>query len=236
MKSGQPFRTLNVDGAQPFTGPGPSLSNVTPASSLFPRFVLRLSSAAVLATAVAVAPAAARAQHVEAYVTFSENHLTNTPTGVVMNGSTATTQYDTANVLGFGYGVSLRLLSAPKVWVALDARGTRRPTVTDSMDDGLFGVKVATSTPVLHVRPYVEGTAGFMSVRRPNTSDVASGRQTIDNAFASHFAIAKGFVGVDLPVKPYFYVRLAEVGFGSSFGETPNSRLLSVNSGVVFRF
>ena len=215
-------------------GPCPSLSNVTP--RLVSRSLLRLSCALGLATTIAVAPAAARAQHVEAYFTVSENHLTNTPTGVVIRNGAPVTQYDDANVFGFGYGVSLRVLSAPKLWVGLDARGTRRPTVKDSMDDGLFGFKVATNAPVLHIRPYVEGTAGFMSVRRPNTSDAASGRQTLDGGFASHFAIAKGFVGVDVPVTSFLYVRAAEVGFGSSFGATPNSNLLSVNSGVVFHF
>lgn len=196
----------------------------------------RLRLAAFCAAALSIVSAPARAQHVEGYVTFAVNNMTNTPTGVVMNGSTPTTQYDNANVIGFGYGVSVRVLSAPKLWVALDARGSRRPTVTDSMDDGLFGMKVAVKTPVLHLRPYVEGAAGFMSVRRPNTSDVASGRQTRDHAFASHFAVVKGFVGADLPVTKFMYVRLAEVGFGSSFGTSPNSRLLSVNSGVVFHF
>ena len=201
--------------------------------SSFPRL---LFLAAGFLLALLCASPHASAQAVEFFGTLSVNHLSQVPTGYLTAKGAEQEQFTSMTPVGMAGGVDLRLFSGAGVRVAAEARGATRPGLTGSMDNALFALKIGAHAPVLHVKPYVEGGAGFMSAHTANVSDAASARMTTTGSFASHFDIVEGFAGVDYPVGRFVDLRLIEVGAGSSMGATPNTSIFSVNTGVVLHF
>ena len=203
-----------------------------------------LPSLAFLALLVSADPTAS-AQRFQLFGGLGYEHLGTVPDGytakpvpvIVLPGTpTYTEQYTSKNSIGLAGGVTYRLLSAPLVQVGLDARGFTHTGLTKSTDSGLFGVVLAASKPIFHLKPYVEGAAGFQSVREPNLSPAGSPYATTTNSFASHFAVYSFFAGVDRPVNRFLDIRVVEIGGGSSFGAQPNTSLFSVETGAVLRF
>ena len=182
-----------------------------------------------------LAPAALRAQRVEAYATFNVTHLSQVGTGFPQTAPPFTEQYTSLTPIGLGGGVSLGVYSVPLVSVSLDARGSFHDGI-GGQDNGLFGLKVGLNKPVHKLKPYVQGSVGFLSAHTRNVSSLQSGFAKTDMTFTSHYNIYEVFAGVDYNLKGHLDLRVIEVGGGNSFHFVPNTSLFTINSGVVLHF
>jgi len=178
---------------------------------------------------------AAQAQRVEFYGTFAVTHAGNVPDGVVQTTSGFQAQYTELTTAQLGGGATYNVFRMPLVSVGLDARGATH-TGIGSLDDSLFGVKVAANVPVLRVKPYIEAGAGLMTTRARNISSASSGETTTAGSFTSHYDYYEVLGGLDYPWKKVLDFRLVEIGAGSSFGNAPNASVFSFNTGVVLHF
>ena len=177
----------------------------------------------------------AGAQKVEFYGTLAFTHLSNVPAGEVQSPSGFQEQYTSITPVGVGGGITVNVLSLPLVSLGLDVRGMNRQGAGGA-ENALFGVKLTAKTPVAHVKPYMQGAAGFMVAHTRNVSSPASGMTTTDGQFASHYAMYEVLAGIDYPLRRVLDFRIIEIGAGSSFGTSPNTSVFSVNSGLVLHF
>ena len=175
------------------------------------------------------------AQRVEFYATLAVTHAGDVPDGVIQTSTGFQEQYTSITTAGLGGGMTYNVFRLPAVSVGLDARGATR-TGIGSLDDSLFGVKVAANVPVAHVKPYLEAGAGLMTTRAPNVSSATSGYQTTAGSFTTHYDYYEVLSGVDYPWKKVLDFRLIEIGAGSSFGASRNATVFSVNTGIVLHF
>jgi hypothetical protein len=184
----------------------------------------------LLAALLLFAVAAARAQVAAIYITSSNAHLSNVPSGsVVPVGEAPVTQYDTFWASGIGGGVTINIIPLPVVSLGLDFRGSTKPGTT-GVDTALVGLKLTVHPPVIRIKPYIQGSAGYLATRTPA---IGSG-VTVTNKYLVYEVMG----GVDIPLVHFVDLRLVEVGGGrvvnSSSGNNPS--LFTINSGLVFHF
>ena len=127
-------------------------------------------------------------------------HAGDVPNGVVQTASGFQQQFTDITTVGLGGGVTYNVLRLPVISVGLDARGATC-TGVGSLDDSLFGVKLAANVPVAHVKPYVEAGAGLMTTRAHNISSPSSGYTTTAGAFTTHYDYYEVLGGMDYPWK-----------------------------------
>lgn len=194
---------------------------------------------AIIALAIG-STAASHAQFVSVYGTFSPTHLSNVYTGCT--GSSCVPQYTDFWASGVGGGVTVNFINLHVVKLGFDLRGSTKPG-TSGADTAEFGLRLAAQPPLLSIKPYVEGTVGYLDTRTPNQS-TTSGGTPIGGTFDAKYATYNVHGGLDLPVFPFVDLRVVELGYGHAFADAggvsfnghsmPN--LFTVNSGIVVHF
>ena len=171
--------------------------------------------------------AMANAQISEIYVTSTNIRATNVPSGTA--GSPPATQYDTFWASGIGGGVTLNFIPLPVVSLGLDLRGSTKPGTTGA-DTAMVGLKLGVHPPLLHIKPYIVGSTGYVATRTP----AAVGAATVNNKYLGWELSG----GVDYPLIHFVDFRVIEVGGGgvvdAGSGNTPS--LFHINTGLVFHF
>jgi hypothetical protein len=189
----------------------------------------------LLATLMVACAVHAPAQVAAVYVTSSSGHFSNVLTGTLLppSGPGPQPQYTSFWASGVGGGVTLNFLPVGPVKLGFDLRGSTRPGTTGA-DTAMGGLKLAFTPPLIHIKPYVQASGGYVATR---TFNVAAGTGTFGNQYAAWEILG----GVDVPLAPFLDLRAVEVGGGtgvSVFGSssTPNIPLFTVNSGLVLHF
>jgi len=176
--------------------------------------------------------ASSHAQAVSAYVTYSPIRLTNVETGTAfVPGAGNEIQYASYWANGFGGGITFNVIQLPFVSLGLDLRGsTKRGTL--GADTGMAGLKLGIHPPIIHVKPYIEGAAGYLGTRTVSTSIPVG---STDNGTYITWEILGG---VDYPLFRFLDLRGIEVGGGQgiSHGSSSNASIFTINSGVVLHF
>ncbi len=95
----------------------------------------------------------------------------------------------------------------------------------------LGGVRVAVKPPILPFKPYIQGSIGAGGIK--NTSNLTA------NRYSTKFEY-QVTGGVDTTILPRIDWRAIEVGYGrmpgvGSAAGTPNSSMLTISTGIVFR-
>lgn len=194
---------------------------------------------AILALALGCT-AASHAQFVSVYGTFSPTHLTNVYTGCT--GSACTPQYTSFWASGVGGGATVNIINLHVVKLGFDLRGSTKPG-TSGADTAEFGLRLGAQPPLLRIKPYIEGTVGYLNTRSPNQSTSGSGA-AVGGTYDAKYATYNVHAGLDVPVFPFVDLRVVELGYGHAFADAggvsfnghtmPN--LFTVNSGLVVHF
>jgi len=184
---------------------------------------------------------AARAQAVSIYATSSSSHFSNVQTGLALTSSGAQEQYANFWTSGIGGGLTFNFLPMGPVKLGFDFRGSTRPGTAGS-DTALAGLKVAFNPPVIHLKPYIQASGGYVATRTLNLStNPTNPSQTVGGTFTNQYAAWEILGGIDVPVAPILDLRLLEIGGGSGTNilgttGTPNISLFTFNSGIVLHF
>ena len=177
---------------------------------------------------------AAQAQAVSIYATSSSGRYTNVQTGSVLTGSGYQEQYTNFWASGIGGGVTFNFLPVGPVKLGFDFRGSTRPG-TAGADTAMAGFRVAFNPPLIHLKPYVQASGGYVGTRTVNLT------QGVGGTFTNKYAAWEILGGVDVPLAPVLDLRLIELGGGTGMtvglsSSTPNISLFTVNTGVVLHF
>ncbi len=91
-------------------------------------------------------------------------------------------------------------------------------------------MKLGVHPPLIHIKPYIQGSAGYVALRTPSATNGAS----LTNKYLA-WELAGG---VDYPLVHFIDLRLIEIGGGAVLNSSANNApsLFSINSGVVFHF
>ena len=188
----------------------------------------------LLAAVVFGSVATVRAQVAEVYVTSSSGHFSNVATGVVLSGSTYHEQYKSFWTSGIGGGVTLNFIPVGPVRLGFDLRGSTRPG-TGGADTAMAGLKLAFHPPLLKLKPYIQGSGGYLATRTVNVSSGSNGA-TFNNKYAAWEILG----GVDVPVAPFIDFRAIELGGGTGVSvfaiSTSNVSQFTINTGLVVHF
>jgi hypothetical protein len=167
----------------------------------------------------------AQAQVASLYVTSSSSRFSNVQTGF----QNQTTDFWTS---GVGGGLTLNFLPVGPVKVGFDLRGSTRPGTTGE-DTGMGGLRVAFNPPLIRIKPYIQGSGGYVATRSQNIANGAT--------FSNEYAAWEIFGGIDIPLATFVDVRAIEVGGGTgisihAIANAPNISLFTINAGLVFHF
>lgn len=175
------------------------------------------------------------------YVNSTNIHASNVESGTGIT-STGIQPINTSFwASGLGGGVTFNLLSLHVVSLGLDARGSTKPG-TNGADTGLAGIKLTVHPPLLKVKPYIQGSAGYLGTR---TLDMSTGSGSAAGQTDTHHFLAYGLLGgVDFPLLPLLDFRV-EAGYlhGNDLGRVllggaalPNPNVVMFNPGIVLHF
>jgi hypothetical protein len=193
-----------------------------------------------VALALSIGSASARGQ-AAIYVTSSSSRFSNVQTGSVSTASGYQEQYASYWASGIGGGVTLNFLSAGVAKLGFDFRGSTKPG-TNGADTAMGGIKLAFNPPLLHFKPYVQASGGYVATRSVNIStSPSSPGQIVGGSFTNRYAAWELLGGIDYRLVPFLDLRLIEVGGGSGLAipgsaNQPHLTLFTVNTGVVFHF
>jgi hypothetical protein len=177
----------------------------------------------------------ARAQVASLYVTSSSTRFSKVQTGTMASGAGYQSQYTSFWTSGIGGGVTFNFLPVGPVKLGFDLRGSTRPGTTGA-DTAMAGLKLAFTPPLIHIKPYVQASGGYVATRTVNVSAGGNGA-----TFGNQYAAWEILGGVDIPLAPFLDLRAIEVGGGQGFdilgsSSTPNISLFTINSGLVLHF
>jgi hypothetical protein len=191
-----------------------------------------------LAVLLAILTASAHAQIAEVYVTSSNHRFSNVETGVTYTSTAGyQDQYTSFWTSGIGGGVTLNFLPLPLVSLGLDVRGSTK-SGTVGADTGLIGLKLTAKPPAIHIKPYVQVSAGYVATRSVNVSNINPSPGGNSSTFTNKYAAYEVLGGIDLPLVHFVDLRLIEIGGGQGIlgGSTGNPSLFTINSGIVLHF
>jgi hypothetical protein len=166
------------------------------------------------------------AQIFSAYVTYSPIQPSNVQTGVV-NGQTQYTSYWAS---GVGGGVTINFLPLHIINLGLDLRGSTAPG-TPGADTALAGIKLSVHPPLIHIKPYIQGSGGYLGTRSTNVTPAANGG-TISHNNAAWEILG----GIDYPLMRFIDLRAIEIGGGKAIGTSSDPNLFTINTGLVLHF
>jgi hypothetical protein len=134
---------------------------------------------------------------------------------------------------GPGAGIYYDALHLGTLSLGADLRGDLLFGQDQHYRSALIGLRLAAKPPILPIRPYIQGSVGIGATK-------ATGQSNLPIHFTSKFQYQIAG-GVDFTLLPHVDWRVAEVGYtrltGISSGTAaPISSLLSVSTGLVFRF
>ena len=194
-----------------------------------------------IAALILLSAVAAHAQAVSIYATTSSADFTNVQTGSAYTTSGYQEQYSNFWASGIGGGVTLNFLPIGPVKLGFDFRGSTKPG-TPGSDTAMGGFRVAFNPPIIHLKPYVQASGGYVATRTVNVSTSPSNpSQIVGGTFTNKYAAWEILGGVDVPIAPILDLRLIELGGGTGMpaglsSSTPNISLFTVNSGLVLHF
>ncbi len=178
------------------------------------------------------------AQIIAVYGTFSPVHASGVDTGSVTSAGGFTEQTTSFWSPGIGGGITLNFLQLPFIKLGVDLRGSTHPG-TPGIDTALAGIKLAFKPPVIRLKPYVQGSVGYLGTRSRNVSTGSAAGATFNNKYLAYEVLG----GVDYPYLRILDFRLIEIGAGKAidtginFGRTnSNPTLFTINTGVVVHF
>lgn len=183
---------------------------------------------ALLSTSLVVLAFAgsARAQ-TSVYGTVTVDHVT----GIKCQGTTCGSNDGTINPVGGMGGVSYDLRSVGPVRLGVDVRassvvGNKNAAIYSNFPrpriySVLGGVRASFKTPLVQLKPYVEGLVGY------GRSNFAA------TPYASGLEF-RGLAGVDLSLLPALDFRVVELGVGSLRNTGNSYSIESISTGVVF--
>lgn len=176
---------------------------------------------------VIAAAAAARAQVAEVYVTSANAHITDVPSGT--SGNPPATQYDTFWSSGIGGGVTVNFLPLPVVSLGVDLRGSTKPGTTGA-DSAMVGLKLGVHPPVIHIKPYIQGSVGYLAARTPSAGN--------DSSLTNKYLTYEVFGGIDYPLAHFIDFRVIEIGAGGVIAsDSANSPgIFNIDTGLVLHF
>jgi len=173
-------------------------------------------------------------QAAEVYGTFTEVHGNNVPgngTACPPEGvCTPTNPNGSVNGLGPGGGLTLNFVHNSGFTFGVDFRGSKH-VAGNGADTGLLGLKLGVQVPLLHLRPYIQGSGGYLG-----TYEAPSGSST---KTVNHYYAAEILGGVDYPILPRIDIRVLEVGVGHALNTNASATrptFVTASTGVAFRF
>jgi hypothetical protein len=134
---------------------------------------------------------------------------------------------------GVGGGLTLNFVHLGLATLGFDLRGSTKPG-TSGADTAMGGIKLGFNPPLLHIKPYVQGSIGYLATRSKNVSALVSGNST----FSNQSAVWEILGGVDYPLHHFVDYRVVEVGVGQGFLNLGSYKptLFTINTGIVVHF
>ena len=192
-----------------------------------------------LLTLLLALPAAASAQVISIYGTFSGTNasgLVDGNAGSITSGYTTTTTSHFSP--GFGGGVTFGILPVGPVHLGFDLRGSTKPG-SDGADLILAGPRLGLKIPAIRLKPYVQASGGYLRTR---TTLVNSGLPA-GSQLTAQYGAWEAIGGIDYPLLPVLDFRVIEVGGGKAYeysapgvGATYTVSLFTINTGLVLHF
>jgi len=202
-----------------------------------------LQFALLAAACGTAAPTHAHAQKVSIYGTFSYNQFSNVRNGCSSVGCPGNDGYSTINfgAPGYGGGVTVNVLFLGPFRFGFDFRGANGPG-TNGGGIGMFGARFSAKTPILKLKPYIEGAGGYLATHTNLVTSILE--LPAGTASDDRFWVYEFFAGIDYPLMHFLDLRIVEFGAGQGLNvdgtHTTNGNynipIISVNSGVVFHF
>jgi hypothetical protein len=176
-------------------------------------------------------------QFVELYGTVTDVNANNVPSSALLLcpgpgcplalGTTVN-----SNRVGGGGGITLNFLRLPVVKLGVDVRGSRH-SGNDGVNTVLGGLKLTIHLPLLHIRPYVQGSVGYLGTTATPKSqlDGVAGQTT-----TAKYVAAELFAGLDLPLLRILDLRVVEVGAGHALSSVDlKPMFVPVSDGYALR-
>lgn len=202
------------------------------------RAMIRTSSLLLTTLAFTGLSIAAHAQ-LSAYGTVTVDRLTGISSsplrspGVVYN--------DSVSPIGFTGGARYDFKTVGPVRLGADVRGVVMSSnrgaeqasagAGTKIYSGLGGLRATFVTPIFHIKPYVQASAG---IGRSNYGILLTSSNSLKNNFEYH-----AFAGVEIPILPLLDLRVVELGYGAmnSLGTGSHTYpMQSVSTGIVLHF
>ncbi len=192
-----------------------------------------LPIAALLLAPLAALPASA--QLVSIYGTYNPTRTSNVQSGLLTTSAGFQEEYTTYWSRGFGGGVTFGLIPLGPIHIGFDVRASTKPG-NNGADLALAGLRVGLKLPILTLKPYVQGSVGYLGTRTPNLSNVGGG-----GTYTTSYVAYEILGGIDMPIIHFVDFRLVEIGGGQGinyFGPTgsQNATLLTISTGLVVHF
>lgn len=195
----------------------------------------RLVAAAVFLVGASSRPVSA--QILEIYGTYQPIRVSNVVTG---NTTGLNSSYATGSFWANGgcIGATFSPAGLGPLRLGLDVRGSKSPG-TQGADTVLVGIKAALKLPVIPIKPYIQGSGGYVGARALQTTAAAGINGTAPNQSYWAYEILGG---VDYHVFPNIDLRPIEIGGGQGFYKSgpnsnkPNISILTLSTGVVVYF
>lgn len=175
-------------------------------------------------------------QAAEIYGTFTEVHGNNVVGAnnpcPASGACLATNPNGSVNGLGPGGGLTLNLIHNPGFRLGIDFRGSKH-VAGNGADTGLLGLKVGVQVPLLGLRPYIQGSGGYLGTYE---SPSGSGSSVTN---VNHYYAAEILGGVDYPILPRIDFRVLEVGVGHALNTNVSATrptFVTASTGIVVRF
>ncbi len=191
----------------------------------------------LLLAAIAFAPLAVRAQVLSVYGTFSDSHISGLINGNAINATgsySTTTQWEP----GFGLGATFGVLPVGPIHLGFDVRYTSKAG-NNGDDLILAGPRLALKVPVIHIKPYIQASGGYLRTR----TTLINSPLPLGTQERANFAAWEILGGLDYPLLRILDLRLVEIGGGRGYNVNAagvngvyNVSLLTINSGLVFHF
>ena len=175
----------------------------------------------------------AHAQLVEIYGTVSGIHTTDVPVTVFppcpADGASCGPfeTRNTTNSFAGGGGATFNIIHLPFVRLGLDVRGSKHAGTIGS-DTAMGGLKLTIKPPIFHIAPYVQGSVGYLGTTATNSGQTQSEKSGAVEVIG----------GLDVPVAPFFDLRVIEIGAGRAFisSDAAKPSFITAGAGLVFHF
>ena len=175
-------------------------------------------------------------QAAEVYGTFTEVHGNNIPGAntacPALGTCVATNPNGSVNGLGPGVGLTLNFVHNPAFTFGVDFRGSKH-VAGNGADTGLLGLKLGVKVPLLGLKPYIQGSGGYLGTYESPAGSGSTGTNV------NHYYAAEILGGVDYTILPRIDFRVVEVGVGHAINTNANATrptFVTASSGIVLRF